>query len=271
MRKTRHLRVWASGAVAILGIVTPVIVAASSANISKSYKASETISDGSIVSLDVGRTDYVAPANTDNAARLLGVVLDSDESLLAVNPSQAGEVQVATSGSVNAFVSTLNGDIQVGDAVSVSPFNGVGMKAAPGQRVIGLAQTDFNGDSSSAARQQVRNEEGESTSVAVGYVKLNIAIGTNNPSESEGALQRIARNLTGRTIPTVRLLMSAFIALIALIAIITLTYSSIHGSIVSVGRNPLARYAIFRVTGLMFILAFLIAGVAGVSIFFLLR
>lgn len=257
---------WATGLVAV-----SALAGASSANISKSYKAVEIISNGSIVSLDVRRADYVAPANLTNAARLLGVVLASDDSLLAVNPDESG-VQVATSGSVTTFVSTLNGDIRLGDAVAVSPFNGVGMKAGEGDRVIGLAQTDFNGNSEGASRQNVRDRSGRVKPVAVGYVRLNIAIGTNNPALTQNALQRVAQSVTGKSsIPTMRLVVSAIIILVALIAIVTLTYSSIYGSIMSVGRNPLAKYAIFRATGSIMMLVILIAAMAGLSVFLLLR
>lgn len=252
-------------------VTTSMLVGASSANISKSYKATEVISNGSIVSLDVKRADYVAPANLANAARLLGVVLASDDSLLAVNPD-AGGVQVATSGSVTTFVSTLGGDIKLGDSIAVSPFNGVGMKAGDGDRVIGLAQTDFNQATDGASLERVTDKAGQDKEVAVGYIRLSIAIGTNNPAQTQNSLQRVAESITGKSsIPTIRLVISAIIAILALIAIVTLTYSSIYGSIMSVGRNPLAKYAIFRATGSIMGLVILIAAVAALSVFLLLR
>lgn len=268
MRVLRRLGRLSAGLLVALFVSAPLLAGASSANISKSYQAAEAIANGSIVSLDFKRSDYVAPANTVNAARLIGVVLPSNDSLLAVNPTDSG-VQVATSGSVNAVVSTLNGDIRVGDSVAVSPFNGVGMKAGDGDRVIGLAQTDFNRGTNGARLQTIQDKNGKPTEVAVGYLRLNIAIGTNNPSQS--SIQRLGRSITGRSMPAYRLIISGIIALLALTAVVTLIYAAIYGSIISVGRNPLAKYAIFRATSSVIAMAILTALMAGIAIYFLLR
>jgi hypothetical protein len=79
---------------------------ASSANISHSYHSTDSITNGSIVSLDPTRSDYVELANTDNGSRLLGVAVAKDDSLLAVDPTE-GAVQVATSGNATVLVSNL--------------------------------------------------------------------------------------------------------------------------------------------------------------------
>ncbi len=81
----------------------------------------------------------------------------ANDSLLAVDETDGG-VQVATSGNAKALVSTVNGDIAVGDQIGVSPFNGVGMKAAPGSRVIGLAQTAFKTGAKGASNQEVTDK-----------------------------------------------------------------------------------------------------------------
>ena len=98
---------------------------AASPNISRSYLAYGSVSNGSLVSLLPGKSDNVEEANTANGSRLIGVVVQSNESLLAVNPSNTS-VQVATDGVANVLVSNVNGNINVGQQVSVSPFNGVG-------------------------------------------------------------------------------------------------------------------------------------------------
>src|SRR5271154_5954427 len=70
---------------------------ASSANISHAYHATGHITDGSIVSLDPQRSDYVQLASTDNGSHLVGVAVASNDSLLAVDASST-TVQIATSG-----------------------------------------------------------------------------------------------------------------------------------------------------------------------------
>ena len=246
---------------------------ASSANISHSYRATSSIANGSIVSLDSSQSGYVQPANADNGSRLLGVAVSSTDSLLAVDPT-AGAVQVATSGSVNTLVSTINGNINVGDQVAVSAFDGVGMKTLLGAHVIGVAQTAFSASSSGATAQQVTNKSGQKSSVQLGYVRISIAIGTDTSSGGNAnvsGLQKIAKSLTGHTISNTRIIISLAIAIVALLVLIILIYASIYGSIISIGRNPLAKYAVFRTLGVVLLMALLTTGIAGVTIFFLLR
>ncbi len=250
-------------------------VGASSANISHSYQANNSIKDNSIVSLDSNQSGYVVPANVDNGSQLLGVAVAGNNSLIAVNaaPGAPGKVQVATTGTVTALVSTLNGDIKVGDLVAVSPFNGVGMKAEPGSRVIGLAQTAFSGGTEGATTEAVKTKDGQRHTVKVGYLRLNIAVGINASAlgDNLNGLQRVTQSITGHTVPTARIIISLAVAIIALLALITLVYASIYGSIVSIGRNPLAKYAVFRTLGSVLGLALLTSVIAGLTIFFLLR
>ncbi len=273
MRKPRHLRLFLAGTVAVLAILDLSPAGASSANISHSYHSTKAITNGSIVGLDPKKTDYVISASTQDGSRLVGVAVASNDSLLAVD-AQDDLVQIATSGNVSTLVSTLNGDIKVGDQIAVSPFTGVGMKTIPGAHVIGLAQTAFSDKSDGATTQDVTDKAGKKTKVAVGYVSLTIAVGTGNiasSQESLNSLQKIAKALTGHTISTVRVVVALLVALIGLATLVTLIYAAIYGSIISVGRNPLAKYAIFRTLGSVLGMAVLTGLIVSATIFFLLR
>ncbi len=204
---------------------------------------------------------------------MIGVALASNDSLIAVDP-QSGKVQVATSGAVDTLVSTLGGPIKVGDEVGVSPFSGIGMKAEPGSRIIGLSQSDFSKDSQGVVQQTVTDKTGKKAQLQVGYVRVSIAIATDGSLSKEArlnGLQRLVQGLTGKTVPTFRVVSSLAIALIALLILITLIYAAIYGSIISIGRNPLAKYAVFRTLGTVAGMAILTAALAAASIFFLLR
>jgi len=248
-------------------------VAASSANISHSYHSLGSIPNGSLVSLDASRSDYVQLGDTGNGSRLLGVAVAKDDSLLAVDPAD-DRVQVATTGNATALVSDLNGDIKVGDQISVSPFSGVGMKASPGLYVIGLAQTPFSKSSQSVQEQTVTDKQGHSSRIEIGYVKVNVAVGRGiNGSGAQilNGLQRLGQSLTGKVISTPRLVISLVVTFVATLSLITLMYASIYGSIISIGRNPLAKYAVFRTLGSVLGLAVLTAAVAGLTLVLLLR
>ncbi len=246
--------------------------AAASANISHSYQATGTVTSGALVGLDTSHSGFVQEANSGNGAHLLGVAVANNDSLLAVDPT-TGRVQVATSGNANALVSTVNGSIKVGDPIAVSPFDGIGMEAEAGDHIVGLAQTAFNSTTSGAVSQQVTDKSGHKSTIQVGYVRVSVAIGVDSVSGTTGlnSLQQFAQNLTGHAVSLPRVILSLIIAIVALIALMSLIYASIYGSIVSIGRNPLAKFAVFRTLGSIMAMVVVTAGLAGATIFLLLR
>lgn len=259
-----------TGVAATLIVLGLAPAGASSANISHPYKATTSVPDGSLVSLSSQRNDYVEPANIGNGSRLLGVAVASNDSLIAVDPG-SGKVQVATSGTATVLVSTLDGNINIGDQIAVSPFNGIGMKALAGSRVIGLAQTAFNGNSPGATTEQVKDKNGQTTSIQMGSVQINIAIGTDGADANLNTLQRFVKDVTGHTVSTFRVATSLAVAAVALVALGALIYASIYGGIISVGRNPLAQRAVFRSLGSVLAMAGITAAISGGTIFLLLR
>ena len=250
--------------------LTSANVSAASANISRSYSSTTSIPNGSIVSLVGGKTGYVEASNIANSQRLTGVVVNSDQSLVAVNPS-SGKVQVATDGTVNVLVSNVNGNIKVGQEVAVSPFNGIGMQASTGDKVIGTALTSFNGSTLGSTTEQVRDSSGSNHQIVVGYIRLSIGIGAANASSSYlQTLQQFIGGITGHYISIARVIISLAIAFAAIISIVTLIYAAVYGSIISIGRNPLAKYAVFRTLTSIIGMVMLIAGIGSLSLYLLL-
>jgi hypothetical protein len=253
----------------VLFLSSPVL--ASADTISHAYHESGTLSNGSIVSLNPSHADYVQLANTATT-HLLGVVVSSDASLLAINPSSS-TVQVAVIGTVPTRVSTLNGSIKTGDQISVSPLDGIGMKAEARLPVIGTAESSLNTNSSSTTSQQVTDKSGKTTTVQAG--QINLAIGISNGTTNDSAitinrLQKLFEDITGRVISTARIVISLIVAGIALLALFVLMYASIYGSIISIGRNPLAKFAILRSLYSVLGLAIAIVAIGGLTIFLLL-
>jgi hypothetical protein len=273
MHASRHAKLFVVGTLVTLGLLGLTPAGASSANISHSYHSGEVIQNGSLVSLDPQKASDVLLADSSNQTKLFGVAVATNDSLLAVNEG-AENVQVATSGTANMLVSTLNGNIGVGDQIGTTPFKGIGAKAQPGDRVIGLAQTAFDGSQEGSIKQFVTDTKGNKTQISIGYVRVNIGLGTvaaASAVDKSTGLQKFAKSLTGHTVSTVRVVISMVIAIIAFLALVTLIYASIYGGIVSIGRNPLAKYAIMR--SLISVLG-MAAGMAAVTafvIFMLLR
>jgi ABC-type dipeptide/oligopeptide/nickel transport system permease subunit len=259
------------GLTSLLIVSQAGLVFASSANISHSYKTDGHIPAGSLVSLDPKQAGTVELTDPTNASRLVGVAVQTDDSLLAVNATNV-TTQVANSGTVEALVSSSNGTIVVGDQIGVSPFRGVGMKADDGTRIVGLAQTTFNSSSKGAVTEELTDKSGKKQKVTVGFVRVSIAIGTASTSKVKlNGLQKLAQDIAGHPVSTARIVLSAAIAVIALAALITLVYGAIYGSIIAVGRNPLAKFAIFRTLTSVMFMALATAAVALVTIYLFLR
>ena len=272
MIKKIHLKGAACIQFIVLGLILLPSVA-SAATISKAYSSTGNISSGSIVSIDPSNTGGVIAANS-LSSHLLGVVVTQNDSLITVNPSNSS-VQVATGGSTPVLVTNLDGNINKGDYVSVSPLDGAGMKASSGLPVIGVAETAFSASNSITAKQ-IKDKSGKTTTVNIGYVRLTINIGSGSVSATnKGAdlngLQKTVQNLTGRTVPTIRIIISLVIAIVAIVSLATLIYGSIYGSIISIGRNPLAKSAIINTLRFVLIMAAISAIVAIITIDLLLH
>jgi hypothetical protein len=272
MRKLDRCRSWLAVLLALQGLLslTLPVSASSAANISHAYHAVGQVTNGSIVSLDSQHAGYVQQANINNGSHLLGVAVSSTQSLLAVDAAP-GMVQVATNGNADTLVSNLNGNIAIGDLISVSPFSGIGMKATPGQEVIGIAQSGFNPHSPGASMRRIAAKNSKIKEISVGYINLTIAINTNTGDVvGVNDLQKFIENLTGRVIPTYRIIISLIIAAIGLFVLATLVYSSIYGTIIAIGRNPLAKNSILHSLMIVLGMAILTVLVSGLIIFFLL-
>jgi hypothetical protein len=264
-----------NGLIASIILFVPIAgyssAAATSPTISRAYGISGTIQPGSLVSLVQEHGNVVELSNTSNATRLIGISVAASTSLLEVN-SSTNTVQVATDGTATTLVSTINGPINVGDQVGVSPINGVGMKVGLNTRVIGIAQTAFSSSSSGATAEQVTDAKGKTKTIEVGYIPVGIAIGTSNQgTQQETGLQKIAKNFLGHPISNTRIILALIIASIALASIISLIYASIYSTIISIGRNPLAKFEVMRTLTSVMGMVLIIAGVSSLTIYLLLR
>jgi hypothetical protein len=272
MRIQRYLILFVTGIVIATYSLSLVSASSAMADISHSYHSTDSIMAGSVVSLDPQRSDYVEPANTSNGSRVIGVAVQSNSSLLALDPSSS-TIQVAIEGAVNALVSTVNGNVNIGDDISASPFDGVGMKAPQGAHVIGIAQQSLSLSTQGATSEQVTDKSGHKAQIEVGYVRVDIATGVNGSANANnyGGLERIAEDLTGHNVSAIRIALCLIVALLTIISLTVLIYTSIHGSLVSIGRNPLARHTVFRTLGSVFGMILIMAALACLAMYALLR
>lgn len=202
----------------------------------------------SIVSLQNNSSDKVILAASSNAGNLLGVVVNATNSSLSISSGKSNEVQIATSGTLDILVSTINGNISQGDYITASPISGVGMKATGNVRVVGIAQGDLN--NTNGSKETYTDKDGKKQSVVLGQIPVLVSV-SNYFKEPDKtliplAVQSVANALAGRTVSTVPILISAGIFLVTIIVVVSIIFSMVRASIISVGRNPMSQSAIYR-------------------------
>lgn len=245
-RTTRSVRL----GILFLVVFGTVLPAASSAitPISQGFTTTDKLSQGSIVSLKNTTSDTVVAANSSNVDAIIGVVINSSDSLLSLDTGQSAQIQVATSGVEDVLVSNINGNIAQGDQITASPIDGVGMNATENTRVVGIAQTDLT--SAHSTTQTYTDKSGAKHTVLLGEVPVavNVSYYYKQPEKTliPPAVQNIANALAGKQVNAVPVLISMGIFIVTLVAVVSIVYSMIRSSIISVGRNPMSQSAIYR-------------------------
>lgn len=256
--------------VALLALSLPAVTFAVT-TLSQGYATDDKLSIGSIVSLKNNSTDQVVGATSESVDSILGVVINDGSSLLTLSNGQANQVQVATSGIVSVLVSDINGEVKKGDQITASPIKGVGMKATSNAKVVGIAQSDpINGSD----KQNYTDDQGNKETVTLGQVSLlvNVTYYFQQPEKTliPPAIQNLANAMAGKKVDTLPILISAAIFLVTLIVVVSIIYSMIHSSIISVGRNPMSQSAIYRDVIQLSALVLGILAVAGIAIYVIL-
>jgi hypothetical protein len=170
------------------------------------------------------------------------------------------------------LVSDINGEIQQGDSITASPVKGVGMKATNNAKVVGIAQgkpTNSNG-----TKQTYKDSAGKEHPLVLGEVPvlINVSYYYKQPDKTiiPSAIQNVANALAGKTVNTTPILISGAIFIITLAVVVSIIYSMIRSSIISVGRNPMSQSAVYRDVIQLSALVLGILAVSLTSIYFIL-
>jgi hypothetical protein len=252
-------------------IFTPKIRALGS-DISKSYSGDSAIVAGSLVSLDSGKLGYIVLANSKNSNQLIGVAVDGRGSLIAIDQSE-NKIQVSINGSASTLVSTVNGDINTGDYIAQSSISGIGAKALPGDKTVGIAQSSFTSKSSSLQKQKITDSNGFETEVSIGQIPVLVSASSlpKDTKDEVSTLEDWASKLVGHRVSLMRIVFCGVIAIISLIALVIIVYSSIHSSIVAVSRNPLAKPMIFEALAQVLVMVALVSVISITTMYLVIR
>jgi hypothetical protein len=225
-----------------------------SQSVTQAYGTDGTLQRGMIVRLDDKDPAKVAALESDQADNMHGVVVEANDAALTLSSNAAArQVYVATYGRYEVLVSDQNGAIKVGDYVSVSALNGVGMKAdGKPPVVLGKATQPFNGSSQVVGTATLKDKTGKSVQVSLGRIVVDMSI-SHNPLKVQaqssgitGYLQSVSSGVAGKMVAPARLYLSIFILFVTAVISGSILYGGIRSGIVSIGRNPLAKRSITR-------------------------
>lgn len=225
---------------------------------------------GDLVSFDRS-TQTFRLAQVISDSNLFGVVVTNPTILLRTSTES---VPLVSSGEVYVQVTTANGPISAGDYITSSSIPGKGQKAGPSTSVVlGIALDSF------PALSNATPSVVSTTTVDGGSIRVLLAIGPKL-LDSGGDGELIAANAAGENEQTSSLDMfgvSTSLAtlikyLLATIVVVGSVYvafrnfgSNMRDSIISVGRNPLAKASIQSMVMLNTVLIVLVS-VAGLFI-----
>jgi hypothetical protein len=196
--------------------------------------------------LDDTTKRIVERASGANKGKVVGIVTTIDANLLTLTNAEA-KVHITTSGEAPTYVTDLNGDIKKGDFIAVSPLAGVGMKAGDDDAlVVGIALEDFNNDTASS--QQVSTVQGSGRTVLVNKIKVNV-----EPQDRGRQAQKerpflvlFGQSVTGKSVSQTQVIVAMVLFFLLLVVEGSIIYGAIHSTIISIGRNPLARSALYQ-------------------------
>ena len=239
------------------------------APLSQSYLTATPLPLGSLVSLKENATDQVEGATTSNAKNLIGVTVN-EGAPITITTNSPDQTLVATGGVVPALVSDINGKIEPGDQITASPITGVGMKATANAKIVGVAQSNMSGNS----KQTIKGEDNTDEEVEVGQVSLLVSVGYHYQQPDKTlippAFQNIANSVAGKKVDPLPILISLAIFIITMVVVVSIIYSIIRNSIISIGRNPMAQSAVYRSVIQLSAIVFALIGGGVIAIYFVL-
>lgn len=222
----------------VLGLPTPSQAQFADSTIAKTYVISGGVpQSGDLVSFDKAGQKFNLASEADGG-NLFGVVVTEPTIVLR---TLVDGVPIVTEGEVNVNVTTANGPIVAGDHISASAVPGKGQKAtAAAAFVLGTALESFSGVASTSA-------VGGTPVLYTGSIRVLLGVGPGMGGTSTGGATIAGEDAIGVSTPISRLIKYMLASLIVFgtiyFAFKNFT-ANLKDSIISVGRNPLAKASI---------------------------
>ena len=235
---------------AVIGLATLPVINVSASTVGEEFSTATDLQNGLLVSINPESPDSIELASLGTGKYSLGIINDTQSNVITFAKDNA-TVSVALSGEVLVYVSNANGEIKVGDFIGVSWLEGVGMKALTNQdqKLLGVALEDYDG-SEASEYGNIETANGNKD-VSVDVIKVRLfdkegSVDAINSTNQTTSLENFANSIAGKSVNPIRILAGALIFIMGIALAGFFAYSSIKGSFISVGRNPMASDSIYR-------------------------
>jgi len=149
---------------------------------------------------------------------------------------------------VEVYVSDSNGEIKKGDFIGASWLEGVGMKsiASSRQKLLGVALENLD-ISKPSDYGSIKTPSGDKN-IKVTSIRVRLIDKQNQSANlaTDSGIQGILSKVVGKAISPIKVLMGVIIFLASLFVAGLFISSSIRGSFISIGRNPMASASIYK-------------------------
>jgi hypothetical protein len=214
------------------------------------YVTDEGVRAGMLASV-TKNPQTVAPASNQNASSLVGVIGSGTQATdYNLAPSQ---MNVETEGVVTTLVSTLSGDVAVGDRISPSILVGFGAKNTASGWIVGVAQASLDAQTAGAVRSTITDTMGGQHQVYVASIPVLVKVAYYNAPQPTpkhkktvvpDVVQTAADSLAGHKVSQNAILLGSLLLFVGLIVSGVITNSAIRHGLRAVARQPLARHEI---------------------------
>jgi hypothetical protein len=208
---------------------------------------------GMLVSLEPN-PNVATLADNNNAPSLLGIIVPIDETNIE---RQSGQSSVATDGIAKTLVSTLNGDIKVGDRITTSSIQGVGEKATGNSWIVGIAEASVDSSSKGLINYTVKDSNGKSLNVYLATIPVEIKVTyyvTNSPDSAQikqnslipQSVQKTANSIAGKPVSAIALVAGLLISLAGVLVAGIIINAAIRNGFTAIARQPLTKHLVLQ-------------------------
>jgi len=246
--------------------------------VTRGYSTKELMPAGTVVSLEKKGSNTIEKATPDNELLIAGVVTGANDSLLDLQP-EGSVVRIATEGGLDVLASTVNGDINNGDKLILSPLAGIMATDNPelkNGKYLGVSTGTLNDKSPGSKQIEVDQSGGGKQKVTVGEIPAKLMISERKPTisslstDGNSPVTRLAKQITGKSVSMAKVIAACITLFTALMITGVLLYSSIRGTFTALGRNPLSKDSLIKGLIRVIVVSVLVLAMGGTASYFIL-